>query len=81
MPTFYRVQPAHRDPAALVGDHHVSRPWFGDDRMVCPGCGGDGCPHCGGCGDVPVSRRGVSCCASLADLAEYFRAHGAVGRA
>lgn len=29
MPTYYRVQPAHRDPAALVGRHNVSRLWAG----------------------------------------------------
>lgn len=29
MPTYYRVQPAHRNPADLVGRHNVSRLWFG----------------------------------------------------
>jgi hypothetical protein len=29
MATFYRVQPAHRDPAKLVGTHNVSRLWSG----------------------------------------------------
>lgn len=74
MPTYYRVQPAHRDPAALVGGHHVSRPWQGADMIVCPACRGcdDECLRCLGRGEVELSRRGVSVCESIEDLRHYF---------
>lgn len=72
MPTYYRVQPAHRDPAAMIGRHNVSRPWTGDDRVECPDCHGEGCERCRFAGDVLASRRGVSCCASIDDLRAYF---------
>lgn len=87
--TYYRIQERDRDPAdLLLPQNWTSTVWVGEVYRPCPACDGAGydivdeqredCPDCDGSGEVDDStRRGVSCCRSLADLYAYFASRSA----
>lgn len=64
-----------REPTSCV--------WAGTKMTECPDCDGRGevdgerCARCRGTGEIEDIRRGVSCCATVEDLAAYFAGRSA----